>query len=98
MSKCLAKLGSFKVSKVAGEKNGQAYEFYTIERSYKDKTEEWKSERVIVRPAEMVLVAELLNIACSEVIKEQTEAQNERFSTASPQVGFTTDISDEIPF
>lgn len=89
----LAKLGSYKVSHVKGEKNGNAYDFYVLERSYKDKTENWKSESIIIRPAEMVLAAELLNTACAKIIAQQTSDANARREPTGDAA-----VSDDVPF
>lgn len=91
----LAKLGAFKVTKITGEKDGKPYEFYSASRSYKTLEGEWKDESVTLRPAEMVMMAELLNTACAKLIADQTKAQNERFANPAPQNDF---ISDDIPF
>lgn len=89
----LAKLGSFKVSNVKGEKNGTPYDFYVLERSYKDRNEQWQKEKIIIRPTEMVLAAELLNTACAKVIAEQTKQANERLE---PKGDAAAD--DDVPF
>lgn len=89
MSECLAKLGSLKVVKVNGNKDGRDYSFYSVERSYKDKNEEWKSQSINLKPSEMVVMAELLSIAASKEINKEIEAWNNK-SNESP--------NDDIPF
>lgn len=89
----LAKLGGYKVSHVKGEKNGNPYDFYSLERSYKDKNENWKTESIIIRPAEMAVVSELLNTACAKVIAQQTSDTNARREPTGDAF-----VSDDVPF
>lgn len=100
---CLAKLGLLKVSHVVGTaQNGNAYEFYSLERSYKDETtKEWKNERVILRPVELCAVADLLKKAANVVITKQARLENARFQQQEGAVTTAPadeSISDDVPF
>lgn len=89
MSECLAKLGSLKVLKINGNKDGRDYSFYSVERSYKDKNEEWKSQSINLKPSEMVVMAELLSMAASKEINKEIDAWNNK----SPDVQ-----NEDVPF
>ncbi|MBP5430152.1 MAG: hypothetical protein J6Y25_04660 [Elusimicrobiaceae bacterium] len=100
---CLAKLGLLKVSHVVGTaQNGNAYEFYSLERSYRDeKANEWKNERVILRPVELCAVADLLKKAGNAVMTQQARIENARFQQQEGPVATapaTESISDDVPF
>lgn len=92
-SNCLSKMGGFKVSHVMGEKNGNPYEFYSVERSWKDQNNEWQRQNITVRPGEMLILAELLNVAAGKIIAAQVKRQNE-----ARQGTGDAEISDDVPF
>lgn len=101
---CLAKMGLFKVSHVVGTaQNGNAYEFFSLERSYKDETaNEWKNERIILRPAEMCAAADMLKMAAHKVATKQAQLENARFKqqagAATTSAPADEGISDNVPF
>lgn len=99
---CLAKMGLFRVSHVVGTaQNGNAYEFFSLERSYKDeKSDEWKNERIILRPAEICAAAELLQVAARKIAVKQAQIENSRFKQQAGSATAPADegISDDVPF
>ena len=97
---CLAKVGLFRVSRVVGTSQaGKPYEFFSLERSFKDEKDEWQNERIILRPSEMSAVADLLKISVRILMTAQAKADNARLKQSGnageePEVG----ISDDVPF
>lgn len=95
MSETLAKMGSFKVSHVVGEKGGKEYDFYSFERSYKNKqTDKWETQSITLRPLEMIVAAEVLKMAFAGEMTAQTRKMN-LGSAASAGDSF---VSDDVPF
>lgn len=79
MKDCITKLGQFKVQKISGDKNGRAYEFYTVERAFKnEQTGEWQQESISLRPVEMFAVGCLLRMAGEELARKAAREQNAR--------------------
>lgn len=94
---CLARLGLFKVSHISGTStNGNAYDFYVLERSYQNTNKEWQSEKITLRPTEMLAVSAMLEQAGKKIMQVQATAQNAK----AQQSGGTSEptISDDVPF
>ena len=78
-TRALAKIGSLEIKEISGESQNGAYHMYTVEKSVKDnKTGEWKSESIILKPAEMPAIAALCEMAFNALCKEAVEARNAR--------------------
>ena len=76
-NECLAKLGSIKVSHVTGKsKAGKEYDFYSLDRSYKDEKDEWQTQSITLKPTELLAVASLLKIAGERLAKQQAFSFN----------------------
>lgn len=101
MSTCLAALGGLKVEHVKGQKNGNPYEFFSFEKSFKNQKEEWESKSIILKPNEILAAAELLNIAVAKIISASTKTRNDAKTAKAAEIGHETEdivSSDDTPF
>ena len=101
MGICLAALGGLKVEHVKGQKNGNPYEFFSFEKSFKNQKEEWESKSIILKPNEMLVAAELLNMAVAKIISASTKKRNDAKTAKAAEIGHETDdgvIADDTPF
>lgn len=98
---CLAKLGLFRISRVMGSSQaGKSYEFFSLERSFKNEKDEWENERIILRPAEMCSVADMLKLSARRIMVAQAKADNARMQQNAEAGNASADdnISDDVPF
>lgn len=79
---CIAKTAEFKISYIEGvsEKTGKPYNFYSLERSYKNAAGKWENERIALNSRDLAVVGVLLEMACRADAKEQARLANQKAS------------------
>lgn len=77
----IAKSGNLSLKHMTGTKSdGKAYDFYGIEKNYKDQSGNWKKDELIINPSDMAALAYVSQEGAHYAVVQQAQAANERIA------------------